>query len=258
MQNLTQATVDFKTYTDSVKKVLDSIKADKILANQSRILLKPNLVNDSPPPVTTPVEFCESVLQYVQACSSAKIIIAEGCGDQHLETDEIFKKLGYNNLSKKYDVTLMDLNTAPLEKLENKKCPVFPNMYLPKIAFTHYIISLPVLKAHSLSDITGALKNMMGFAPPEHYSGKYGIWKKATFHNNMHQSIIDLNTHRCPDLSIMDASVGLAEYHLGGRLCDPPVGKLIAGFNSVELDRTAAGLLGFNWKDIPHLVPDGY
>ncbi len=248
------AIVDHSSYTNSVKETLDIIGAKQVLAKQSAVLLKPNLINASPPPVTTPVGFCRSVVEYVRACSMAEIVVAEGCGAQELETTEIFKQLGYNELVKDYDIKLVDLNTAPLEKLTNKSCKVFPEIFLPKIAFTHYVISLPVLKAHSLAEITGALKNMMGFAPPKYYSGKYGSWKKAVFHNNMHQSIVDLNQYKTPDLSIMDASSGLADYHLGGRLCDPLVGKIIAGFNPREVDRKAADLLGLDWEQIPHLV----
>jgi uncharacterized protein (DUF362 family) len=95
---------------------------------------------------------------------------------------------------------------------------------------------------------------MIGFAPPKFYSGRFGGWKKSVFHQNLQQSIIDLNSYRSPDLSLMDASVGLAEFHLGGSHCSPPVKKIIAGFSPLEVDRQAAKLLGLDWKRIPHLA----
>jgi len=247
------ATVDFHSYPQTVTTVLDAISARQTLSEQSAVLIKPNLVNASPHPVTTHAACCEAVVQYVQSCSKADIIIAEGCGDSFRETGEIFDLLGYRDVSTRHNVQLVDLNSLPLKKLENKRCPAFPEIHLPEIAFTHFIISLPVLKVHSIADITGTLKNMIGFAPPKHYSSGSGGWKKAAFHRNMQQAIIDLNTYRVPDLSLMDASVGLAEFHLGGRHCSPPVGKMIAGFNPWEVDRTAAALLGLDWKKIPHL-----
>ena len=126
-------------------------------------------------------------------------------------------------------------------------------MYLPEIAMSHYLISVPVLKAHSFSEITGTLKNMIGLAPPKHYSGRFGTWKKAVFHHRMHQSIVDLNRYRTPDLSLMDATVGMPDYHLGGAHCDPPLGKLIAGFDPLQVDRRSAELLGLRWQRIAHL-----
>ena len=247
------AMVEFSNYTESVKKAFDIIGAGAILAKEKKILIKPNLVNSSPYPVTTPPECCEAVIRYLKDCTDADLIIAEGCGDKDLETDDIFRLLGYSKMAEKYNIPLKDLNYEPLKKLSNPDCPVFPEMYLPKIAFTHYIISVPVLKAHSLAEVTGSLKNIMGFAPPEHYSGEFGIWKKSVFHNNMHQSILDLNRYRTPDLTLMDASTGLSGFHLGGPECEPPINKILAGFNPIDLDRKAAELLGLDWKTIPHL-----
>ena len=50
--------------------------------------------------------------------------------------------------------------------------------------------------------------------------------------------------------------MGLAEFHLGGRHCSPPVKKIIAGFSPLEVDRQAAKLLGLDWKKIPHLAKE--
>lgn len=248
------ATIDFSSYRESVPLALNKIGAERTLAKQSAILIKPNLTNASPHPVTTPVDCCEAVIEYIRSCAKVDIVIAEGSGDPSLETGQIFDLLGYRKMAMRRGIPLVDLNTAPLKKLKNKDCSVFPEMYLPEIAFTHFIISIPVLKVHSLATITGTLKNMMGFAPPKYYSGKFGVWKKAAFHENVHQAIIDLNRYRSADLSVMDATVGLKEHHLRGRHCSPPVDKIIAGFDPLEVDREAATLLGLDWTRIPHLA----
>lgn len=247
------AKIEFTSYDESVKKAFDEINAKDILADQSSILIKPNLVNASPHPVTTPAQCCKAIIKYIWSCSKADIVIAEGCGDSSLETTDIFKQLGYIKMAERYGISLIDLNASPLRGLENTDCPCFPEIYLPEIAFTHFIISVPVLKAHSYSIITGTMKNMIGFAPPKYYSGTFGTWKKAAFHEDMHQAIIDLNRYRQPDMTLMDATVGLADFHLGGRKCHPPVNMLLAGFDPVEVDREAAMLLGIDWGRIPHL-----
>lgn len=253
MNNVRFVVVDFTSFAESVAIALDALGAREVLAKQSAVLIKPNLINSSPSPVTTPVACCEAIVEYVRACSKADVVIGEGCGDPSLETRDVFDALGYTELSSRLDVPLIDLNTAPLRTLANPDCSTFPEMHLPDHVFTHYLVSVPVLKAHSLADVTGTLKNMMGIAPPEHYSGVRGFWKKAVFHRKMQQSIIELNRYRTPDLTLMDASVGLAEYHLGGAHCDPPIGKLLAGYDPIEVDRRGAALLGMDWHDIGHL-----
>jgi len=246
--------IPFTTYEASVQKAFDSINAKEILSGQSSILIKPNLVNASPHPVTTPVACCEAILNYIRSCSSADIVIAEGCGDASLDTPEIFERLGYAKMADQYGISLIDLNEAPLTKRENSSCPCFPEIHLPEIAFTHFIISVPVLKAHSYSMITGTLKNMIGFAPPKFYAGRFGTWKKSVFHEHMHQAIIDLNQYRRPDLTLMDATIGLADFHLGGKQCEPPVNRILAGFDPLAVDREAAALLGIDGERVPHLA----
>ncbi|MCP3950621.1 MAG: DUF362 domain-containing protein [Desulfobacterales bacterium] len=245
--------IEFESYEKSVTAALDALDVRERIKAPSGVLIKPNLINDSPPPITTPAACCEAIVNYVQACSDTPIVIAEGCGDSGLETKDVFAALGYTALARKYGISLLDLNHAPLTTLQRPECPVFPEMVLPEIAFTHMIISVPVLKAHSLAGITGSLKNMLGFAPSEHYSGRHGSWKKAVFHGRMQQSIIDLNRYIVPDLTVMDASVGMAEYHLGGPRCDPPVAKIVAGCNPWVVDREAARLLHMDWQAIEHV-----
>ena len=247
-------TVEFTTYKQSIHQALDAINASECLASQTAILIKPNLINSSPHPITTSAECCQVIIEYIQKYSDAEIIIAEGCGDAQVETPQVFELLGYTAMAEKHGIPLVDLNFAPLNLMKKSGCSVFPEMYLPEIAFNHFIISVPVLKIHSLSRMTGTLKNMMGFVPPKHYSGHYGSWKKAAFHNKMQQSIVDLNKYLIPDLSVMDCSIGMAEFHLGGAHCDPAVNKIIAGYNPWEVDRRAADLLGLDWNNIEHIA----
>jgi len=246
--------VAFTDYASSVPAALDACGAGEFLAGQERVLLKPNLVNASPPPVTTPVALVEAVIQYVRAHSDADIVVAEGCGDACRETPEIFAALGYADMAARLGVALLDLNHAPLVKSENPACALFPELWLPEVALTHCLVSLPMLKAHSLAGMTGAIKNLMGLLPPKHYAGSGGSWKKARFHARMQQSVRELAAHRLPDLSLMDASVGLADYHLGGATCEPPVGLLLAGADARALDREAATLLGLDWRSLGHLA----
>jgi len=253
MQKIT--TTQFKSYKESVKKAFDAIDVPEFLSEieEDTILIKPNLVNSSPPPVTTPVECCETIINYIRPSFNGKMVIAEGSGAADMDTPEIFEILGYNRLADRTGLDLIDLNTASTVTVSDPECDIFPQMHLPEIAFKSCIISVPVLKAHSLADITGSLKNMLGFAPPKHYQSG-GHWKKSAFHRHMHQSIVELNKYISADLTLMDGSVGLAEYHLGGAQCNPPANCIIAGYNPKDVDRQAAGLLDRDWQNIPHLL----
>jgi uncharacterized protein (DUF362 family) len=241
-------------YESTVDRCLSTAGIADLLANGRPIMLKPNLVNDSPHPVTTPPALAAAVIKALRRYTDAPIVIAEGCGDARLNTMEVFGRLGYQAMARNLGVGLLDLNTAPLVKLQEDSCRRFPELWLPEVVFEHTLISLPVLKAHSLCRFTGSMKNMMGLAPPEHYAGRWGSWKKAAFHDRLDQAIIDLNRYRSPDFTLLDATVGLADFHLGGPICDPPVNRILAGTDARAVDRVAAGLLSIDWRDVGHLA----
>jgi uncharacterized protein (DUF362 family) len=250
---------EFTHFQDSVSRVLDDLDFQTVIGANTKMLIKPNCINSSPPPVTTPVECCEAIVRYIrESGSNAEIVVAEGCGDSGRETFEVFCDLGYDRLARQYGIELVDLNTEPLEKLSRDDCRIFPEIYLPEVLFDHYVISVPVLKAHTLARLTGTLKNMMGAAPPEHYGGHGGGWKKAFFHSQMQQSIIELNRYRMADLSVVDGSVGLAQSHLGGATCDPPVNRIFGGYDAVRVDQAGAEFLGLRVEKIAHIQENQY
>ena len=64
----------------------------------------------------------------------------------------------------------------------------------------------------------------------------------------------DLNRYRTPDFTILDATIGMAESHLWGRTCDPPINIVAAGYDPVAMDAYGAGLLGKDWRHINHIA----
>lgn len=244
----------FDRYAHTVDACMRAGGAAALLADGRPVMLKPNLVNGSPFPVTTHPMLCAAVIAFVRRHTDAAVVIAEGCGDADMATPAVFDRLGYTRLARRMHVQLMDLNTAPLVRLTEPSCRRLPELWLPAAVFDHLLISLPVLKAHSLCGFTGSMKNMMGLVPPSRYSGRGGSWKKAALHHRLDAAIMDLNHYRSPDFTVLDATVGLADFHLGGPTCDPPVDRILAGADARAVDRAAAALLGLDWRRIGHLI----
>jgi uncharacterized protein (DUF362 family) len=243
--------VDFFSYEESVPALMGLLGAARVLSEQKRVVIKPNLVNTSQPPITTPVQLVAAIADYVKSVSNAEILIGEGCGAPLYNTHRPFRKLGYSNLAKSNGIVLVDINHAETTELTDHRCRVFPKFMMPRLVMDSFLISVPVLKKHSLSKVTLTMKNMLGCAPPDHYGGF--IWKKSRFHKNMHRSIFEMNLYRTPDLTILDGSVGLSCHHLGGPECSPPVRKLIGGFDPVAVDAYGSGLLGVDWRNVAHI-----
>lgn len=242
-------------YTETVPRILNAIQAGKILREQERILIKPNLIEARPAPVTTDVRCVEAIVAYCRNVSDANLIVADGAGG--CETSECFARLGYERLAKEYGLDLVDLNHAETVTLSDP-CNIFlREFHIPKVLLESYLISVPVLKAHSMAQVTLGMKNMLGVAPEADY-GKGGHYKKWGLHEQLDDAIIEINKFRKPDLTVIDAAIGMATAHLWGPKCDPPVGKIVASFDVVAADRIGCDLLGIDRKTVRHLrLADG-
>ena len=251
--NSTVYTSLFTSWQESVPRLLDATGLPDRLAAEKRIIIKPNLVEPLKPPITTPVELIAALVDFIHASlPHLEIIIGEGCGSSSKNTLQIFDTLGYSKLADRTGVTLLDLNEAPLVHMQDSKCGRWPEMYLPRIVFESFLISVPVLKAHSLAGVTLTMKNMMGLVPPAHYQ-QGGHWKKAAFHQNIQEAVFDLNRYRTPDFTLLDATIGMQEAHLWGPTCDPPPNRLAAGYDPVAMDSYGCSLLGIKWNSVGHL-----
>ncbi len=245
---------DFESWQTSVRRLLDRTAVSRLIENKKTILVKPNLVENLRPPITTPVQLVEEIVLYLQDHAPHKtIIVGEGTGSRDYDTFLPFRELGYTEMAQKLGVELIDLNVQPLRAMQLPNCIRWPEMHLPEIIFNSFLISVPVLKAHSLASVTLTMKNMMGCAPPSHYE-RGGHWKKASFHQNVQDAVLDLNRYRTPDFTVLDATTGMQEAHLWGPVCDPPHNKLAAGIDPVAIDVYGAGLLGRDWRQIGHLA----
>jgi len=242
----------FESYAETVPEALDACGAGPVMAAARRIVLKPNLVDSKPHPVTTPPQCVEAALDYCRRVApGAEVVIAEGSGQ--VDSLPVFQALGYADLARRRGVEIVDLNQAPLTRLHDPQNKYMPEFYCPTLLLDCVLVTIPVLKAHSMADVTLALKSMFGIAPPSHYQER-GHWAKSALHRRIHDKVLGINLHRKADVSLIDATVGMAEAHLWGPACDPPVNRLVAGLDPVSVDVVAAGLLGRDYRRIQHLA----
>lgn len=246
-------TTSFVSWQDSLPPLLDKANFVKQIPDNQTILIKPNLVENLQPPITTPVELVASLVNYLQERTTNKIIIGEGSGALNYDTWHPFEQLGYTRLAEEKGIKLIDLNEEPCRRRKLTHCKRWPEIFLPEICYNCFLLSVPVLKVHTLAGITMTMKNMMGLAPPALYQ-QGSSWKKSAFHTSIQASIADLNRYRTPDFTILDATIGMAESHLRGRLCAPAANILAAGYDPVAIDAFGAGLLGKNWHNIGHIA----
>jgi uncharacterized protein (DUF362 family) len=227
--------VKFKSYEETIPALLRLIKFDNVLKQQERVVLKPGLVEGEN--AGTPVEFVEPVLKFCMENKNpgTEIFIAEGCdGD---DTNEVFEERGYKRLAEKYGVGLIDLNKTEAEEIENPDFLRFDEIMYPRILKDSFVISLPMYKKHEEIGLSGALSNMVGAFPLQYYKSFFSKRKNKLDGVPFKYLIHDCLKCKMPEFSIGDASLQ---------------GQIFAG-QPLEIDKQAAKLFGFNWKDISYL-----
>lgn len=243
---------EFSGYAKTIRPALDKLGAAEILPRNGLIIIKPNLTNISPPPITTPVEAVKAILEYCRDQTSAEVAIGEGCGNG--TTMDCFEANGYTALANREGVRLIDFNEEDYEVVERDDTLQLKRFCLPKIARDAFIISAPVLKDHSMTVTTIAMKNMFGLAPAPCYQGS---WNKSKLHTpSTDQSIVDICTYKKPGLSVVDASTALIGSHLSGT--PKKIGFILTGFDPVAVDTLGTRLLGHKPERLEYLnLADG-
>ena len=108
------------------------------------------------------------------------------------------------------------------------------------------VINVPVVKHHTASTMSCAMKNWMGVI-----GGKRGL-----LHQDLHTAIADLATVCVPSLTVVDGTRALmSNGPTGGDTEDVKWHHMVAaGYDQVACDSWASGLLGHEWTDVDHLL----
>ena len=198
---------EFSDYSSTVFSILDELGFAEKLDDINRIIIKPNLLQDAPPPCTTDVGCVEAIIKFIRENSQNKqIMVLEGSGG--CATGIAFKKLGYDKMAAEYGIKLQDVDKTEIIRLEDPKALVYKEIYLPAVLFGGYIISVPSLKDHSIAGVTLSLKNLVGLLPDRHYGG-YWSYKRSDVHRvGIGRAVADLNKYVKIDMSVIDGRLG--------------------------------------------------
>jgi uncharacterized protein (DUF362 family) len=122
------------------------------------------------------------------------------------------------------------------------------NVLAPFVEATK-IINVPIGKHHSMTGVTGGMKNWLGITTE----------RRMMFHSDINRAIAELAALMLPTLTIMDASrVLMRNGPQGGNLADvKALGALAAGIDPVALDAWACGLLDTPQAKLPGFLALG-
>ncbi|RLI54054.1 MAG: hypothetical protein DRP09_14115 [Candidatus Thorarchaeota archaeon] len=223
--------------------------AGGLVRAHSPVLIKPNIctIDDETGFSVTDIEVVRTVIRLLLEADSTTSVRVVESDSQSKFAVEAFHKFGYTQMFNEfqmngYDVDLIDLSRQPLIKVELDG-EYFRELELHEILTEpHLLVSVAVAKTHCLTSITGAVKNLFGLLPRK---------DKSFYHSQIDDVIVDLVQFIRPQLSIVDARVGIEGWN-GPRI--ERIGAFIVGRDPVGVDAVLSRLLGFDPQQSSHLV----
>ena len=212
-----------------------------------KVLLKPNLLRAASPAkgITTNPHLVDAVVRYLHQRGITDIILADSAGGLYTPAlmRGIYAACGMtgNGYTLNEDCTY--------ERVHKEGFRAF-NMITPAIQ-ADIIINLPKLKTHSMTVMSGAIKNLFGVIPglqkPELHCLNPDPESFATM-------LVELSQVVAPTYTIIDAVDAMeGDGPAGGEICHP--GLTVASRNIYSLDRFCANeILQVGASRVPMLV----
>lgn len=219
----------------AVREIMELCKWKEFVPRNGNVLIKPNFSSIDPErlyAVNTNIIIINTVCEVLLE-KTRNITICESNGMHH-KTNAAFDVMGIRDIISKFGVKLLDLSKS---ELQNVRHPLLKDWPLPKAMFeTDCLITLPKLKIHPRTIITGALKNQWGCIPQN---------KRFYLHRHLNELLTVINGYFKPKFAIMDAIVGMEGR--GPAMGNPVELNMILGSRDiVALDATAMRLIGIN------------
>jgi len=228
--------------------ITSNIPLREKLRSSTRILLKPNIAYNLPPPITTNVDIVKALVDAIKTITNAKLFLIEGATSKSLEKN--LNTNGYYDLEKK-GVQILDVDDLECVCIEINGMKI-KQLYLPKLVFScDFKISIPVLKIGTGS-ASISIKNLIGLLPRSYYRVGNSLTRRKLHIWNINKCITDLYFHIPFDLAVVDATIAL-QGKLPKRGEKIAFDKIVVSENLFEADKKSLEIAEMDWTSIPYM-----
>lgn len=215
----------------------------------TRVAIKPNLtfptyregVMTSPAAVMALLEYLKQHTDRITLCE------ADSGGYNRFSMDEVFRATGLADFANRLGVRVVNLSGEPSRPIEVKAGRHILRIPLPSLLLhdTDLFITMPVPKVHLNTGVSFGIKNQWGVIQEPALRLKVHPW--------FNEVVYAVNKAMPRTLVVMDGRFGLDR---SGPLLGDPVRLdwLMVSDSLFHADLAAAGLIGVDWRRIPHLA----
>lgn len=210
------------------------------------VVIKPNIGWNRSPEygATTNPKLVKRIVEHCYQAGAKKVYVFDNTCN---EWKSSYKNSGIQNAVEEAGGIMVPANSEGYyQTVEIKKAQILENVKVHELFLSSdVIINVPVLKHHSSTILTIAMKNLMG-----------AIWDRQFYHaNGLHQCIAEFCLFKKPHLNIVDAYTVMKKNGPRGRDLDDVVimKQQLISTDIVAIDAFAAKIFGLNPNQVPYI-----
>ncbi len=235
-------------YTSAIRAGLEWIGLGGRIRPGDRVFIKPNLTFPwFQPGVMTSMECLEGL---VMALSDYRckvtVVEADSGGYNRFRIDEVFERIGLNQLARRYGFEAINLSCVPFRNIRIEEAGRELSVPLPIILMEEadLLLTVPVPKVHCNSMVSLAVKNQWGCIPDTTARLKLHPYFPAVIHA--------VNQALRTAVAVVDGRYGLTRNGpLRGDVVEP--GWLLVCDDIYTTDLICCGLMQIPAHQVPHL-----
>lgn len=235
---------DYSHVEGAVEQILEAFP---LSWKGKRVVIKPNILGPYPPEkgVTTHPSLIRALVRSLKK-REAICLVGDNPGLTGYAANERCAKIsgileaadgGYVNFAK--ETIQVPLKSRFIDKLAISRA----------ILDADLIINVPKFKTHMQTRVTGAVKNMFGILVG---AEKARVHLTVPRPKDFSEALVDIYQIRVPDLTIMDAVVGMEVNGPSGKDLRN-IGKVLASENGVSVDGLMAAMMGLPSERVDYL-----
>jgi uncharacterized protein (DUF362 family) len=226
---------------EDVLAVLEAAEWTRFVGDGADVSLKPNLGWDKPLPGAISAPWVVEGVILALRERAGSIVMVES--DQVvMRSEDALRASGLDRVCARHGIRFVNMSHGSFVRVTDASRHVLRDVMIPEVLTRTQLVTLPVLKTHNKTTITGALKNQWGCLDTLRHE----------FHLVLSEALADVNSLVQPRLAVMDGTVGLEG---DGPKAGIPreMGLVLASANLVGLDAVAARVMGYDPDQVNHL-----
>ena len=246
------APVDSAAVHDGVERAIALVCDLPALVGGKTVVLKPNVFAPRPAPTTTDPRVVVAVGELCREAGAGRVVVAEGRSISTAKyrkgansTRQCFEAVGMSQAVEAAGLEVVYLEDDEFVEVEVPGAQVLHTAHVPRtILEADVFINLPVMKIHSLTLVTLAIKNLHGII-----SDYDKLYRHCYRDLALARKLTDILRIRSIDLNVMDGLVAQEADHAADGL-PVEMGLILASRDAVALDAVAGAVMGMDPQEV--------